>query len=119
MKHYCCIIEITTEGTCRRVTMAVACSDWPIIQNGDLLSAPPIVGRVTSLTKSLTKNDGPYLHAFTIAMAREIEAAMRRGSFPNANLEIPDIFATNLMKTNLPEPIGYHFLGMIAYAFSI
>jgi hypothetical protein len=99
--------------------MVVARADWPITHNTDLFFQPPIVGRVTSLAKSFKNNGATYADAFTIAMVQEIEAAMRRGSFPNPNLEIPDIFVTNLMQTNLPEPIGEHFLGMIVYAFSV
>jgi len=120
MKHYCCIIEFGLEGENTRVTMVVAQSDWPITSGRDLLSDPPIVGRVTSLGKRFKTAGGGYAAAFITAMAQQVEAAMRRGSFPPPNLEIPDIFVTNLMQTNLPEKtMGTHFLGEIVYSFSI
>ncbi len=120
MKHYCCIVEsISLEGTGSRVVMVVASSDWPITNSRDLLSDPPIVGRVTSLGKRFKTAEHGYAQAFIIAMAREIEAAMRRGSFPAPNLGIPDIFVTNLMRTNLPKETSTHFLGEIVYSFSI
>ena len=122
MKHYCCIIESQTleDDMYTRLVMAVAKSDWQINSGQDLLSDPPIVGRVTSRGKRFKTAGRGYGTAFIIAMCKEIEAAMRRGSFPNPNLEIPDIFVTNLMQTDLPkETLGAHFLGEIVYSFSI
>ena len=120
MKHYCCMVEFGLEGTNTRVVMVVVQSDWPITSNRDLIWEPPIVGRVTSLAKRFKTAEPGYAVAFIIAMAQEVEAAMRRGSFPNPNLEIPDIFVTNLMQTDLPkETLGTHLLGEIVYAFSI
>ena len=120
MKHYCCIIEFSPEDENTRVVMVVASSDWPINSGQDLLSDPPIVGRVTSRGKRFKTAGRGYGTAFIIAMCKEIETAMRRGSFPNPNLEIPDIFVANLMRTDLPtETIGAHFLGEIVYSFSI
>lgn len=120
MKHYCCIIETSLEGNNTRVVMVVASSDWPINSGNDLLTNPPIVGRVTALGKRFKTAGRGYGTAFIIAMCQEVEAAMRRGSFPNPNLEIPDIFVTNLMQTDLPkETIGGHEFGEIVYSFSI
>lgn len=120
MKHYCCIVKYGRDGTNIRVVMVVVQSDCPITSNGDLIREPPIVGRVTSLAKSFKMAEPSYAVAFIIAMAQEVEAAMRRGSFPNPNLEIHDIFVTNLMQTDLPEEtLGTHLLGEIVYAFSI
>ena len=120
MKYYCCIVEsVTLEGESSRVSMVVVRGDWPITCNTDLLAEPPIIGRVTSLAKRFKTHGADYAHAFIITMAREIESAMRRGSFPALNLEIPDIFVTNLMGANLPEAMGEHFLGPMVYSFSI
>jgi hypothetical protein len=98
--------------------MVVVRGDWPIKRNTDLVANPPIVGRVTSLAKRFKTQGAEYAHAFIIAMAQEVEVAIRRGSFPPSNLEIPDIFVTNLMYTNLPEAMGEHFLGQMVYSFS-
>jgi hypothetical protein len=120
MKHYCCIVKYGRDGTNIRVVMVVVQSDCPITSNRDLIQEPPIVGRVTSLAKGFKMAEPGYPVAFIIAMAQEVEAAMRRRSFPNPNLEIPDIFVTNLMQTDLPEEtLGTHFLGEIVYSFSI
>ena len=122
MNHYCCIVDtVEPEGTGTRVLMVVANSGTrePVTHQRMLVSSPPIVGKVTSLAKSFENHGDTYAQAFTIAMAQEVESAMRRGSFPNLNLEIPDIFVDNLMQTYLPNYIGHHFLGLIVYTFSV
>jgi hypothetical protein len=99
--------------------LVVASSERPIHGPYDLLAEPPIVGRVTALAKRFKTEGALYAQAFIITMAREIEAAMRRGSFPYPDMVIPDIFVINLMGSNLPKSMGEHFLGHIVYSFSI
>jgi hypothetical protein len=122
MKHYCCIIESQSleDEIYTRLVMVVASSDWPIKSSRDLESDPPIIGRVTSRGKRFKTAGRGYGTAFIIAMCQEIEAAMRRGGFPNPNLEIPDEFVTNLIQNDLPKAtLGTHFIGEIVYSFSI
>jgi hypothetical protein len=126
MKHYCCIVsEVMPENMGTRVVMLVARSDWPITQSRDLWSDPPIVGRVVALSaKRFDKAEPGYGRAFIIAMAQEVEAAMRRGSFPPINLEIPDALVAYVMHTHSLDELdkyslGKHFLGLVVYPFSI
>ncbi len=120
MNHYCCIVSaIEPEGTGSRFTMLVARTNSRIDHPYTLEWNPLIVGTVTSRGKSIKQEGGIYAQAFLTAMCQQIEQAMRRGTFPNLDLVIPDTLVRQLMQTDMPEPIGQHPKGMIFYAFSV
>ena len=120
MNHYCCIISvIEPEGTGTRFTILVARTNYRIDKPNALEWDPPIVGTVTSLAKNIKQESTSYVHAFAITMCQQIEQAIRRGTFPNLDLVIPDTLVRQLMRTPMPDYIGQHPQGMIAYTFSV
>ena len=120
MNHYCCIISsVGPEGSGTRYIMLVAKTSHQLQKADALEWSPQIVGTVTSRAHSMKDENAGYAQAYSTVMCQQIEQAMRRGSFPNLELIIPDALVREAMMTSMPEPIGYHPQGMIVYSFSI
>src|SRR5688572_26252875 len=108
MNHYCCIISsIEPDGTGSRFTILVARTSHLIQDSRTLEWEPPIIGTVTSVAQDIKQNGATYAQAFSTAMCQQIEQAIRRGSFPNLDLVIPDTLVRQVMLTKMPDPIGH------------